>query len=548
MFSRSPVLPIVALVLLTGILYTSVRVANQGPVIEAVSPSVAYPGDEVVISGWHFGKVRGAGHVSIAGVVPTSSGYKSWTDQKIVLTVPEKVGSGLVYVVTDKGQSEGVLFTNKQDIPEVVSQSGQPGHPFVQSIAPASGPPGSLITITGRNFGMNRGGSTVTFQWVSVGTPSPNPQQQGTVIAASRADFDYVSWSDQEIKVRVPDGAVTGNVVVNTEKGASNSTYFEVSQVVGTKTFRDRRSYAVHYGVEVSGVQLNAQAHPGNSLYLWLPRVQSTPDQRNIQVLARTVQPMFDDVNGLTLFRLDNLRPDKSYSVAASYIFDRYAVETTIVPSRVVTPYDKTTELYKVYTAPSPGVPSDNASIKATAASVVGYERNPYLQARSVYDYILGRLTFAAEPSDPLKALESKSGNDMAYATLMTAMLRSLGIPARIVAGHVINDAENAIPHHWIEFYLQSFGWVPVDPSTADNEFAGSLKLPDNPVEYYFGNLDNRHITFSRGVLTARRMDPNGKPVLRDVPYAVQSLSEESSGNLRAYTSVWDKLMVIGVY
>jgi transglutaminase-like putative cysteine protease len=548
-FSRSPIIPIIALVLLTGALYTSVRLTNQGPSIRAISPSVAYPGDELVITGSHFGKHRDRSHVSIAGVVPTSSSYQEWSDGRISVAIPEKVTSGLVYVVTGKGQSDGVLFTNKQNIPTVVSQAARPGQPYIQSIDPTSGPPGTLITITGRNFGINRGNGTVTFPWVAVyGTDASSPEPRNTVVAASARDFDYVGWSDQEITVRIPDGAVSGNVIVTNDKGSSNATYLEVSQVVGTKTFRDRRSYAVHYGVDVSNVELDASKPAGNSLYLWLPRIQNTPDQRDIQILARNREPMFDDVDGLMLYRLDNLEPGKSESISESYIFDRFAVETTIVPARVPVRYDENTELYKVYTAHSPGVPSDVESIRATARAVVGYARNPYTRARMIYDYLLNRLKYDPKIQDPVQALEKKAGDDVAYASLMTAMLRSLGIPARIVSGHIVDDNQHAVPHRWLEFYIQSFGWVPVDPSLPDGALAGNFKLPDNSVEYYFGNLDNRHITFSRGLLEAKRMDPNGRPILSDNAFARESLSEEATGNLKSYRTTWGRLIIIGVY
>ncbi|WP_455381173.1 transglutaminase domain-containing protein [Salinispira pacifica] len=554
-FSRTAIIPVAVLLILTGVLYTSIRVSNQGPVIRSITPAVASPGDELTIAGAHFGKSRDRGHVSIAGIVPTTSGYREWSDSRIVVTVPDKVTSGLVYVVTDKGQSDGVLFTNRQNIPQVVSQTSVPGLPRIDSIDPASGPPGTLITIQGRNFGMNRGSSSVTFPWVAVyATEASSPSPDETVIAASSADFDYQSWSDQEIQVRVPDGAVSGNVVVRTDKGASNASYYEVSQVVGTKTFRDRRSYAVHYGVEVSGVKLsgNPQAgetvEPANSLYLWLPRVQNVPDQRNIQVLTRNMEPMFDNVDGLSLYRLDNLAPGRSYKISLSYIFDRFAVETTIAPARVSSTYDQSSELFKTYTAPTDRILATNDAIRQVARSVVGRDPNPYLRARNVYNYLLKALTYDPSIGDPLEALDKEKGNDRAYALLMTSILRNANIPARVVAGHVVDDNQQAVPHQWVEFYLENFGWVPADPSLADGALEGRFKLPEGAADYYFGNLDNRHITFSRGMLAARRMDPKGRPKRSEDAFAVQSLTEEATGNLESYTSVWDKLIIIGVY
>jgi hypothetical protein len=548
-FSRTAIIPIAVLLILSGVLYTSIRISNQGPVIKSISPAVASPGDDLSITGSHFGKVRDRGHVSIAGIVPTTSGYKQWSDNRITVTVPDKVTSGLVYVVTDKGQSDGVLFTNRQNIPEVVSQAAVPGLPHIESIDPSSGPPGTLLTIKGRNFGMNRGTSSVSFPWVAVyGTQAQNPPAAQTFISASNRDFDYVNWSDQEIQVRVPDGAVSGNVKVTTDKGASNASYYEVSQVVGTKTFRDRRSYALHYGVQVGGVHLSGGTGAHNSLFLWVPRVQNVPDQRDIQLLTRNREPMFDSVDGLSLYRLDNLEPEQTYSVSLSYIFDRFAVETTIVPGRVSAKYDRSSELFKVYTAPTQRILATNDVIRQLARSIVGRDDNPYLRARNVYDYLLKTLTYDPSISDPLKALEQKKGNDVAFATIMVSVLRNANIPARVVDGAVVEDNQKAVPHQWVEFYLVNFGWVPVDPSLPDGALEGNFTLPDGATDYYFGNLDNRHITFSRGVLEAKRMDPNGRIAAKGADFAVQSFAEEATGNLQSYTSSWDKLIIIGAY
>jgi hypothetical protein len=77
----------------------------------------------------------------------------------------------------------------------------------ITSLNPTSGLVGALVTITGANFGANKGTSTVTFN----GTTA-NPK----------------SWSDTSIVVPVPAGASTGVVVVNVGGVASNGVTFTV--------------------------------------------------------------------------------------------------------------------------------------------------------------------------------------------------------------------------------------------------------------------------------------------------------------------------------
>jgi hypothetical protein len=80
--------------------------------------------------------------------------------------------------------------------------------PNISSISPSSGSVGTSVTITGANFGSAQGGSTLTFNGV-VATPT--------------------TWAATSIIVRVPVGATTGDVVINTAGVASNPVIFNVT-------------------------------------------------------------------------------------------------------------------------------------------------------------------------------------------------------------------------------------------------------------------------------------------------------------------------------
>ena len=75
--------------------------------------------------------------------------------------------------------------------------------PVIDSVSPSEGPPGSPVTIKGTNFGATQGNSYVTFNGVKA--------------------TQYVSWTDTEIVVIVPEGATSGPVQVVTSAGGSNT-------------------------------------------------------------------------------------------------------------------------------------------------------------------------------------------------------------------------------------------------------------------------------------------------------------------------------------
>ncbi len=71
---------------------------------------------------------------------------------------------------------------------------------------------------------------------------------------------------------------------------------------------------------------------------------------------------------------------------------------------------------------------------------------------------------------------ESKSGHCSLYASAMTLMLREAGVPARYCTGFAIHpDKESSDTvtlkeknlHAWVEVYLEEFGWVTFDPTSA---------------------------------------------------------------------------------
>ena len=80
--------------------------------------------------------------------------------------------------------------------------------PSITSLNPTSGPVGTVVTITGTNFGSSQGTSTVTFNGTAA-TPT--------------------SWSATSIVAPVPSGATTGNVVVTVGGVASNGVSFTVT-------------------------------------------------------------------------------------------------------------------------------------------------------------------------------------------------------------------------------------------------------------------------------------------------------------------------------
>ncbi len=93
-------------------------------------------------------------------------------------------------------------------------------------------------------------------------------------------------------------------------------------------------------------------------------------------------------------------------------------------------------------------------------------------------------------------------------------------------------------------------GWIPVDPTLGDEKslIPGSPPSDFDGRAFYFGNLDNQHITLTKGLQQVNQMDPMGK-VRQDraMPYLL-SIDEEAVGGLASYSTTFDDLTVTGTY
>ena len=224
---------------------------------------------------------------------------------------------------------------------------------------------------------------------------------------------------------------------------------------------------------------------------------------------------------------ITNLVPDQTYSISVKSWLECYEVETRITESRVKTWYNEDRRLYRTYTGPESMIPSDAAEIKTAASRAAGKERNPYLKAKAIYNYLLKNLEYRTKPtsSSVIDNLSAGEGDSLAYSILFTAMCRASGIPARPLSGVLVYNNKQAINHFWAEFYIEGFGWVPVDPSLGDGARFGNFPIDEelDPVEYYFGNLDNHHINFSKGIVPVVRIDPQNRVSGRKGQYSLQT-------------------------
>ncbi|HEY4677484.1 MAG TPA: IPT/TIG domain-containing protein, partial [Candidatus Angelobacter sp.] len=166
---------------------------SAAPTITSLTPNAGAIATSVVIAGTNFRTPQGSSTVSFNGVNSTPT---AWSATSITAPVPTGATTGSVIVTVGGQASNGSTFT--------VTPA-----PSIASLAPNTGAVGSVVTISGSNFGQTQGNGGVKF---------------GTVAAT------ITSWSPTGIVATVPTGAVTGSVVVTAAGGvASNGSTFTVT-------------------------------------------------------------------------------------------------------------------------------------------------------------------------------------------------------------------------------------------------------------------------------------------------------------------------------
>jgi hypothetical protein len=534
---------------------------RKDPVINQLNPPIGSPGDIMVLTGNNFGVSRNSSYVEIGGSRLTASGYLSWSNTEIKVVIPSNVQDGLVIVGTLVGRSKPAFFANETAIPVAVPPDTRTALPVIASVTPANGAYGTMVVISGSNFGSIRNNSAVYFSANrddSNGSTSAFPGSQQAnipgnmnteVLAANAGNFDYEYWSDTEIHVRIPDGAATGPLSVQTEKGASNTQQISITSNVGKRQYTERRTFLIQLAADV----VNAGSKNDAVLTIRVPRPSTTPQQPMAEVTDTAPDPVIPNFQQTIVYQVALGRSgSKKIRFNQDFVIAVYTLQTAVDEQQVKPFNEKSRLLYSVNTAPDQLVSSGDQAVQQLAKTIIGRESNPYRQAKLIYSYMLDNYILLQQnrkgSDSPLDLIESKHGDAYDFALLYTALVRAAGIPAVPVSGILIDADLKTRNHWWSEFYIENFGWIPVDPALGAGLEYRPFRMVSSIRDFYFGNLDSQHISFSRGWNEIKQSAANSRYVYRPRTYAFQSIWEETSSKNVNYSSLWNTPTVIGVY
>ncbi|HAK89021.1 MAG TPA: transglutaminase [Nitrospiraceae bacterium] len=166
--------------------------------------------------------------------------------------------------------------------------------------------------------------------------------------------------------------------------------------------------------------------------------------------------------------------------------------ELSAMESKALLPLKSIPQSEAVYLRPTAIVQSNSPEITALAKKLTANASAEHEAVTAILNYVADNVKYTYNPPqfDALYTLKTKSGNCQNFAHLNMALLRAVGIPARIVGGISLKQPLK-VPvgnndylvqslgqggHAWMEIYFPDLGWLSYDPQQS-KQFTSSRHI-----------------------------------------------------------------------
>ena len=188
---------------------------------------------------------------------------------------------------------------------------------------------------------------------------------------------------------------------------------------------------------------------------------------------------------------MDMPAPGESYALSESFIVTLYPMRIDMSQFEMIYPYDTNSEIYKRYTVDKGEyIDTDNPDIKRISERLWAETQGNIIDyAESCYEYVAQNYRYLNPNTGihPIAKILSDGGGDCGnLALIYVNLLRAKQIPAK----HIVTVRPDGSYHVWTDFYLERYGWIPVDVN---------MKL-DNPAGNYFGYCRGDGIVMSEDI------------------------------------------------
>ncbi|MCR4405003.1 MAG: transglutaminase domain-containing protein [Candidatus Acetothermia bacterium] len=299
-----------------------------------------------------------------------------------------------------------------------------------------------------------------------------------------------VPWSPPASSERVAVGA-SGSTALAVESGQYTLARPEFKQVELRSTWTNLGPNAV------------TDLHIYVGVPAWLPEQQLAQSS-----WSQEPSRYFEDRYGQRIaeFVIPRVSPGEKVTIGFTAIGWFWQIKYNIDPQQVGSLAEIPQEILELYTADGPYYRLSDPLILSTAAQVVGEERNPYLMALKIHDFVARTLSYDldGEWDDAPIVLRRGSGSCSEFTFVFVALARAVGLPARYSGGSIYLPQQGRggafidyYNHRWAEAYIPGYGWVPFDPTWDQSG-------PGQPVSREYVGSHGHALVFSRGDVDER--------------------------------------------
>ncbi|MHA1561842.1 MAG: transglutaminase-like domain-containing protein, partial [Promethearchaeota archaeon] len=268
---------------------------------------------------------------------------------------------------------------------------------------------------------------------------------------------------------------------------------------------------------------------------VWVPWVNNWSADQSSKMISQTLPEnvqnhTFDEYdiynNSYDYFykEMDGISGDQSFFLEYKYEVTSSGIKYEIPDNLTLDNYDKSSNLYQYYTSYQPYTETNDTNIIDTALNVTDGMSSLNEMIEAIYLYVVENIQYAvlSEAIGAAAVLSTKVGDCSEYSSLMVALLRTIGIPARKVLGIALTDEdpENQVPkfdvkvgdvwsystvdenipgHAWVQYYIPELGWVSADPTWGNGLYETDEQNAEQYALEYLNQMDYIHLITSVG-------------------------------------------------
>jgi hypothetical protein len=244
------------------------------------------------------------------------------------------------------------------------------------------------------------------------------------------------------------------------------------------------KSNPKNYHITISATVENSQCNL-KTLSVILPYPQSDyyQDINNISINNGELLSVADKPEKYVRFLFDEQtapKPGEKATCQISFDVTLYKIRTDFKKITELYDYDQNNSIYKLYSsADGRLIVPDNQDILQISDEIWQKSKDILDYAKNCYIYVAKKFTYknAYTGLHPLEELLANNGGDCGnFSSIYISLLRSKKIPAR----HLVTVRPDGTYHVRAEFYLEKYGWIPVDVTAKNSNFSGD----------YFGSVE----------------------------------------------------------